>query len=228
MSFAAIVLTGFSIGFLGSLHCVGMCGPIAFSMLQNSGNVAAVLLYNLGRALSYAFMGLVLGLIGNQFALAGYQQGLSIASGILILVLFFASRWTDVKIPYLASWQNSVRNLLSGIMSKPKTYWFPFELGLVNAWLPCGLVYLALLPALATGNAYAAAGLMFSFGLGTMPLMILLLTAGTMLSVSIRQRINRYIPYLILITACLLILRGLGLGIPYLSPSASGSVHCAE
>ncbi len=228
MSFSAIFLTGLSIGFIGSMHCVGMCGPIALGILQPGGKISSILLYNFGRSLSYSFMGLVLGLLGNQFALAGYQQILSIGSGLIILVLFFVSRWTDARIPWLVYWQKALRDILSGIMSKPKTNWFPFEIGLVNAWLPCGLVYLALLPALATGNAYSAAALMFAFGLGTIPLMVLLLAAGSILSIRIRQKINRIIPYLIVLTACVLILRGMGLGIPYLSPSTSGSVHCAE
>ncbi|MBK9109771.1 MAG: sulfite exporter TauE/SafE family protein [Saprospiraceae bacterium] len=226
MSFELIVLTGLATGLFGSLHCVGMCGPIALSLSNTGQNIATSLLYNFGRAISYSFMGLFFGFIGNHFALAGLQQLLSILAGSLILIIFLFHYFIDGKPWWISRWYKTVQNALSELISKPKTSWFPFELGILNAWLPCGLVYLALMTAMASGSPWSGAGLMFFFGLGTIPLMFVLMLFGQKLHLKYRMHIQKMIPVFIIAVALLLILRGLNLGIPYLSPKAGFGESC--
>lgn len=226
MSFEWIVLTGLLTGFVGSLHCVGMCGPIALSVSHSGQNIRATLMYNFGRALSYSFMGFFFGFIGNHFALAGFQQSLSIVAGSLILLTFALHYFIKEKPWWIGRWYKTIQNALATLVSKPKTSWFPFELGILNAWLPCGLVYLALMPALASGNPLEGAALMFFFGLGTIPLLFLLMLFGHRMQLKYRNRIQKIIPVFIIAMALLLILRGMNLGIPFLSPHTGLGESC--
>ena len=83
-------LSGLALGFLGSLHCIGMCGPIALALPSQSKSKLSFysgrLLYNLGRVITYSIMGLIIGLIGQKINLAGYQQIISVILGIAILI----------------------------------------------------------------------------------------------------------------------------------------------
>jgi len=226
MNFEVVVLTGIGIGLAGSIHCIGMCGPIALTLTPGNHSWTPALLYNLGRALSYGTMGLVFGLIGNQFYLAGLQQTLSIVSGVLILLIFAIQYFGKNKQSWLNAWNRTIQRQISGLVSGPKGFWFPLELGLLNAWLPCGLVYLALMHALAAGSLWSGAGIMFFFGLGTVPLMLFFMLSGQKMMVWLRFNVQKFIPYFILLMALLLILRGLNLGIPYLSPKADAGMQC--
>lgn len=225
MSFELILFTGIGTGLIGSLHCIGMCGPIAWTLTQNGNTFVPALLYNFGRSLSYALMGLILGLIGNQFFLAGMQQLLSIGSGIIILIIFIMNLEAVKKLSVLAKWNLWIQKQLAHLVVGPKGFWFPFELGVLNAWLPCGLVYLALMHAMASGSVWAGAGIMFFFGVGTLPLMFIWMVSGAKLNQRYRNIVQKCMPWFVILMASLLILRGLNLGIPYISPSAGG-VNC--
>ena len=87
----AILLAGLIMGSLGSLHCIGMCGPIALSLpvVKNTSTsrFTGSLLYNLGRVITYSSLGFLFGLIGNSFILLGFQQWLSISLGIIIFLI---------------------------------------------------------------------------------------------------------------------------------------------
>lgn len=227
MNLIAIALAGFTMGILGSLHCIGMCGPIALGLSGSFDNKTErfknIILYNAGRSVSYATMGLVLGLIGNRFALAGYQQLLSISAGVIIMLIFIINYFFKNKINLLKAWNIKIQKLLGELLSRPKTNWYHLEVGILNAWLPCGLVYLALATALASADAWHGALFMLSFGIGTTPLMASLMFAGNYFSIAMRSKITKMIPVFILVSASLLILRGMNLGIPYVSPAVDAA-----
>lgn len=225
--------SGFLFGLLGSFHCVGMCGAIALALPGAGGPgwryVAGRGLYNLGRVTTYATLGTAAGLLGQSLRLAGWQQSLSLVSGGLIMLL--------VAVPerYLgraASWLGLAK-LLGQVKSK-LFYFYQrpslsalYTTGLLNGLLPCGLVYVALAGALSAPGVAGAAGYMALFGLGTLPLMLGLSLTGRLVPGAWRGHLRRAVPVLAAVLAGLFIVRGLGLGIPYLSPRLSGGVAAA-
>ena len=223
MDYSFLAFAGLSIGFLGSLHCLGMCGPLALSFSGNHNSELkrwqSIGLYNFGRALSYSLMGLALGLIGNQFALAGYQRGLSMGAGVLVLFFLFYTYIYKGRFSIRPLWTKSIQQRLGQLINKPRTGRYYLQVGLLNGWLPCGLVYLALASALATGSILKSGALMFFFGLGTIPLMAALMYAGQYMTTALRVKLMSIVPYFIFIAALILILRGMNLGIPLLSPA---------
>lgn len=217
-----MIYTALLLGFFGSFHCIGMCGPVAFSLPSPSSNwFKSRLFYNLGRIQTYLLLGLMVGLAGKTFALSLSQQALSVVSGGLIF-LFFISWVFGI---HFFTWNRSLQKLSSWVKQqmsfylKKRTLFSFFLIGMANGLLPCGLVYLALAGALATGHIIEGAFYMSLFGLGTFPAMLATSLAGNLLQRSFRTLIyKKMLPLLTLTFALLLILRGLNLGIPYLSP----------
>lgn len=218
------IWAGFVIGFLGSFHCVGMCGPIALALpIGKASNLQLVIsriLYNLGRVVTYAFFGAIFGLFGKGIAFAGMQRYASIALGVTILLYYlmpskFKGKLSVTK-PYL---------LMSGFVKKsfhsltksgsPSSL---FVFGIVNGFLPCGFVYVALAGAMTTGDFISGSLFMALFGLGTTPIMLATSLVGKFVTNSVRTKINKLIPVFAIILALIFILRGLSLGIPFLSP----------
>lgn len=218
-----MIIAAFMMGLLGSFHCVGMCGPIALSLpLTHDSNLAkftGALLYNSGRIITYAAFGIVFGLIGKSFALFGYQQWLSVFLGILIIFfIILPKRLSAFKSNnYILVFFEKLRSALGRLFAR-KNYSSLFSIGFLNGLLPCGLVYMAAAVALAYGDVMNSMLFMAFFGLGTLPMMWSIAFFGNYVSVSIRQKIRKAYPYMMTLLACLLILRGLGLGIPYVSP----------
>jgi hypothetical protein len=210
-------------GMLGSFHCVGMCGPLALSLPLKNDSAATkffgAMLYNAGRIVTYSVFGLVFGLIGKSVALFGYQQWLSVILGITILVfLLLPKKITAVKNKNsMLNFFEKLRQALGQLFFK-KTRSSLFAIGLLNGLLPCGLVYMAAAGAVATGDLLSSVLFMAFFGLGTLPVMWSIAFFGNYVSMGIRQRIRKLYPYMMMLMACLLILRGMGLGIPYVSP----------
>lgn len=214
----------FIIGLFGSLHCVGMCGPLAFAFPQQQESTWKVVLkkamYNLGRAISYAFLGLLIGLLGKQLWLAGVQQAISMVSGILIVVAVLPKIIKLGKAQnYKASiFQQFVNRVIAKAISRNAGHLY---LGILNGFLPCGFVYLALATAINTSSAYQSALFMFVFGLGTTPLMLMAMLGVNFSKPILRRKINLLLPYLSLCLGLWFIVRGLSLDIPYLSPKIS-------
>lgn len=218
-----LFVVAFSIGMLGSFHCVGMCGPLALSLpLSNNGFFAkfsGALLYNAGRIVTYSCFGLVFGLIGKSFALFGFQQWLSIILGTLILFFIILPKKTQLfkqangAIVFFEKLRSSLGKLFSIKNSSSL-----FAIGLLNGLLPCGLVYMAVAGAVATADVLDSILFMAFFGLGTVPVMWSIAFFGNYIGVGIRQKIRKAYPYMMALMACMLILRGMGLGIPYVSP----------
>ncbi len=224
----------FLLGLLGSAHCAGMCGPIALALAGGGEPRARFLLtrslYNAGRVLTYVALGLLVGLLGHALRLAGWQQGLSIAAGVALLLgaIFYLRGAPGWWHPPAALTRGFAR--LQGVWGRlmaRRSAGGLFGLGLLNGLLPCGLVYAALAGAAATGSAAGGAAFMLVFGLGTFPAMLAISVFGHALAPALRRRLNALIPAGLALMAGLLILRGLGLGIPYLSPAYDATTGAA-
>lgn len=212
----------FFIGLFGSVHCVGMCGPLAFAVPSVRNNwlpvVADKILYNIGRIITYSFLGLIIGFIGKQLWLYGLQQGVSIFSGLLIIVAGF-SRILKIRIAangYFSKLLLPLNRLLNYALKHRAGH---LVVGLLNGFLPCGFVYLALAGAINTSSPVAAAEYMFWFGAGTFPLMLLATVSSGFAGPLVRRRINKFIPYFMVCLGFWFLLRGMQLNIPYLSPA---------
>ena len=214
------------LGLAGSLHCVGMCGPLALALpvgMSRASFLAGRLLYNAGRLVTYAVFGAGFGLIGKTYVLAGLQRGLSIAVGVVLLGWLYARTrpgqfvFAQRIIPQL------IAPLKMALAKQLRARALPslFAVGLLNGLLPCGLVYLALAAAAATGTATDGALAMLVFGAGTVPAMLAVSLCGQPLHAGLRLRFQRAVPVLVAVLAVLFILRGLSLGIPYVSPDLS-------
>ena len=217
------MLTGLVLGLMGSFHCVGMCGPIALSLPLRgntfAGKALGGILYNLGRTVTYGIMGALFGLIGQGFQLMGFQRWISIAMGALMIISILLpsltkgldwSRW----IPFSGNVRKGIQQLF-----QRKSNAALFFIGLLNGLLPCGLVYMAVAGAIGIGDFYLGIGFMVLFGLGTLPMLLAVSLLGSLITISVRKRINQVIPYVVVIIGMLFVLRGLSLGIPYISPS---------
>lgn len=215
----------FMIGLLGSVHCIGMCGPLAFAVpvLQSGWGYLVLdkLIYQAGRIIAYCFLGIFIGLLGKQIWLVGIQQGVSILSGLLILIAA-ASRLFKLSIAGSGTILLKPFNRLFGYALKHKAN--HLIIGIINGFLPCGFVYLAMAGAVNTGSVNAAVSYMFWFGLGTLPLMFIAGISAGFTGIAFRKRINQVLPYLMLFLGCWFILRGLELNIPYLSPPANTTI----
>ncbi|MDQ2862912.1 MAG: sulfite exporter TauE/SafE family protein [Bacteroidota bacterium] len=218
-----IIITAFLMGMLGSFHCIGMCGPIALSLpLQNDNalqKISGALLYNFGRVVTYSLFGLLFGFIGKSFALFGFQQWLSVILGVvIILFIILPKRLSFFKTNNsLLKFFGKLRSALGKLFAQ-KNFSSLFSIGLLNGLLPCGLVYMAAAVAVVSGDVINSMMFMAFFGLGTLPMMWGIAFFGNYVSISIRQKIRKAYPYMMTLLACLLILRGMGLGIPYVSP----------
>ena len=222
-----ILLTAIVLGLVGSLHCAGMCGPLALALpmtgTSRASFVTGRIAYNLGRILTYCMLGAVFGLLGQTIAFAGFQRWVSIIAGVAILIGLVLSTRFATSLPVA----RAVTRIKSGLGSllRQRSIFATFALGSLNGLLPCGLVYAACAGAVATGGLLSGAEYMAAFGLGTVPMMLGIGLIGQKLQFTLRFKLQRLIPASVAIIAVLLILRGLSLGIPYLSPElASGAV----
>lgn len=220
MFWSALIL-----GVLGSFHCVGMCGPVAFMLPVDRSNnikkISQITAYHIGRLLAYSFIGLVFGIVGKSLSIFGFQQQLSIAIGVLMIVVIVIPQKTfntyNVSKP-IYKVITKVKSALGKALKK-KTMDTFLTIGFLNGFLPCGLVYMAVFATIANGGVANGTLYMVVFGLGTVPLMTSAIYFSHFLKGKTRQRIQKVIPVFVIIIGTLFILRGLGLGIPYLSPA---------
>ena len=220
-----MLYTALLLGIISSLHCIGMCGPIAMMLPVDRTNPSRkalqILVYHLGRLTAYGLLGLVFGLLGRGFYLAGMQQHLSITVGVLMIVVVVVPE----KVLARYNFSKPVYKIIAAIKShlgqqfKRKSVDALFTIGLLNGFLPCGMVYAALFGALAMPNLMSSMSYMFLYGLGTVPLMSAVVYMSQWISQPVRQRIQKLIPVVAVFVGLLFIVRGLGLGIPYVSPS---------
>jgi sulfite exporter TauE/SafE len=206
------MLTAIITGFLGSLHCVGMCGSLVLALKTRYWYQSV--LYHLGRSLMYALLGLLFGLFGRGLYLAGFQQYLSVFLGIVMIIFVLLPQQ---NFPFLYKIYQQTRNYFNPLQQQNKHFSI-FILGFLNGLLPCGLVYAAIFAAISTANAGYGALYMFLFGLGTMPLLLILGLTHKTLPMAWRTNLLKIVPFFIVLVGILLIMRGLDLGIPYVSP----------
>ena len=227
------LLAAISLGFLGSFHCIGMCGPIALTIpVKRTSSLSIIgggLVYNLGRIFTYACLGLIFGLLGQGFVLAGGQSILSVVLGIIILVLLLFPHMTGkyLRAGILFGLVEKLKATLRRLFGMHSLRALLF-IGILNGLLPCGLVYLGIAGAVATGDVLKGALFMAAFGAGTLPAMLAITVIRDYISVRFRQGIRSVMPMLVGAMAVLLILRGMNLGIPYVSPSieSNGKTEC--
>jgi len=221
----------FFMGLLGSLHCVAMCGPLLLALPAGKGHGRIVfnrIIYQIGRILTYTGLGLVIGFISIGAEYKGWQQGLSIfTGGVLVsmgLFTFFGHHSSGIV---------KAQQKLFAPLFKRMGYWLykpggNFIVRMRNGFLRCGMEYMALATALNTGNTVGGGRFMLLFGLGTLPLMLITGIAGNYVKRIIPFKLSTWLPTLFLIMGLWFILRGSNLDIPYLSPLIypEGMVTC--
>ena len=220
----AVLTGGLIIGLFSSLHCVGMCGPLALSLpvyhLSSSQRFLALLLYQLGRIVTYTVLGLIFGYAGRHLYIAGLQQGFSIGLGIfmLVMIMLYYIYHRNIQPSFLNNFYKNIQRLIGSLLKSSTSTASFAVLGMANGLLPCGMVYVAVAGALTTGSVLHSMLFMAMFGAGTLPAMMAFGLLGARLTLPVRQTLRRIIPYGITVMALILILRGLNLGIPYISP----------
>lgn len=218
----------FALGLLGSLHCAAMCGPLMLALPVPPGGPARFILgrtvYQLGRIATYSLLGVVAGLMGKSILFIGLQRWLSIALGVGILGGFLLSKKVSLSAPVVR-----VVTRLKAAMSvqlQRRSFRALVLLGMLNGLLPCGLVYVAMAGAVSRGTIPGGVMYMAAFGLGTLPTMLGISLSGKLFPMTLRMRLRRAIPVGVCVLAGLLILRGMALGIPYVSPDLAAGGCC--
>lgn len=220
-----MLFTAFIFGLISSFHCIGMCGPIAMMLPVDRNNqakkVTQIITYHIGRLFAYSTIGFIFGMLGKGFLLAGMQQKMSIFIGIAMILIILIPE----KVVANYNFSKPIFKVISKIKTtlgsqfKNKSYKSLFTIGLLNGFLPCGMVYVALFGAIAMQNPTLGILYMVLFGLGTVPMMSSIVYLNSFLTIPIRNKIQKAIPYVVVFLGIVFILRGLGLGIPYISPS---------
>ncbi len=226
------MLTGLVFGATGSLHCVGMCGPLVLAVPGPKAPWRfwmGRLIYHTGRTLAYMTLGGLIGALGWAVALQGYQGGLSLALGLLMLSAVLirpVRRWVKRFEAAPARLLSTLRGPLQALMKQPGLG-NQFALGVLNGLLPCGFSYAAIATALAAGSLINSMLFMGAFGLATFPALLAVQWMGRRAPASWRARLLKLAPYGIAVVGLLLILRGLSLG-TFLSPELREAVFSPE
>jgi len=224
----ASVIAGFSLGMVGSLHCVGMCGPLAIALpvqhLTAVKKFVSLLIYQLGRIVTYAALGLLFGSLGRGLYLAGLQQWLSVGLGIFILIsaLVYFLRKRTVHLIFLNRFYSMIQLVIGKLLRSGKGVPAFFLMGMANGFLPCGMVYMAVAGAVSSVSITHSVIFMALFGAGTLPAMMMVGYFGQTIPMSMRTSMRKAVPYFIAVMGLILVLRGLNLGIPFISPEMPG------
>lgn len=230
MSYHALA---FFMGLFGSLHCVAMCGPLVLAL--STGNPCAPwrtvinkIGYQVGRVAMYGLLGLAMGGIGHLFEIKGWQQGITIFTGLMLigggLFSLFGRRF------------HGLLRLQQRFMI-PLTRWIGYWLyrpgghlivGMLNGLLPCGMVYMALAAALSADSVGNGGVFMLLFGLGTWPAMLSVSLLAGFAKTRIRINLAFWLPMIFLLMGGWFLLRGANLDVPYLSPLIypKGAIVC--
>lgn len=226
------VISGFIMGALSSFHCIGMCGPLTFILPLNNANkfdkIKGVLLYNIGRVSTYTLLGLALGNLGKRILITTSEQKISVVLGcaIVLFALYTLLRKHFAVVRIATVEQHLQKAMIT--LSQKRGLSSLYFMGMLNGLLPCGMVSLALTAAVATGSIQGGATFMAAFGSGTLPLMLMFSLFGYAISFPVRNYIKKLMPVMLFAAGALLILRGMNIGIPYISPhiEAASAVSC--
>lgn len=219
-----VLISGFTLGAAGSLHCIGMCGPLSLALpvhhLSKSQKTIYLFIYQLGRVVTYSLIGLIFGLAGRRIYISGYQQWFSIGLGIAVLLLaalYFFRSYT-IHFGFLNRFYSAIQKMIGKILKNAGSPFSFLLMGLANGLLPCGLIYVAVAATLSFTEVFHSIIFMAMFGLGTLPAMMLVASAGQRLKVKTRELFRKAVPYFVVAMGLILIMRGLNLGIPFISP----------
>lgn len=225
------IIAGFSLGLISNLHCIGMCGPLVIAVPISDNPTRKwidILTYHLSRIFVYGILGLFIGMLGSQLSIWGMQQAVSIIGGVIILIYAISKIFKTSFLPNKETQLNKkITQWIVYFMSNQSLY-SKAILGALNGLLPCGLVYIALAASLVYGNIFNSMAHMIAFGLGTFPSLILIMLFKHKMNFSLRTKINKLTPYFLGLVACILILRGMNLGLPYISPKLNDKHSCCE
>lgn len=206
--------TALGLGFIGSFHCVGMCGPIVLGLPRSDSNISAITfnatIYNLGRISVYALFGLLFGFLGKEIAIAGFQSTLSIFLGILIIiaVVFSKKIYRKKRHILIQKFINTI-NKSYGILIRKNSKSALLGMGILNGLLPCALVYSGLAAAVLTETPYHSMFYMALFGLGTLPALFTIYVSPNFISLDLRRKFRKYIPYMAFSLGVFLVFRGI-------------------
>lgn len=205
-------ITALVIGFLGSLHCAGMCSPLAMAV-TNMSKPAFInrFTYNGGRILSYGLQGVVAASIGSIFEFTGIQDALSITLGTLLIVAGFTGM-TSINIPILTAGIQRMTTFIKIRLSdfiKRKTKVALIATGMLNGLLPCGLTYMALTFCLTITHPLDGFLYMLVFGLGTLPVMLGLTSVVQLLMTRVNLNFRKLTTITMVVLGVLLITRSL-------------------
>ena len=218
------------LGFLGSFgHCVGMCGPltVAFSLSNQQENLTWQqqfkfhALLNLGRMLSYAFVGAGIGALGSVLVEGGQLAGvgsdlrhwIAIITGMMLIWFGLGQVKPDFlpHIPLLHPiLKGNLHNRLSASMIKLSAqtqWWTPALLGMTWGLMPCGFLYAAQIKAAATGDLWQGVATMLAFGMGTLPIMLGIGVSTALISKDRRSQLFRLGGWVTLIIGAITLLR---------------------
>lgn len=207
------MISAFIIGFVGSLHCVGMCGPLNLLVLKNSNSLRPTARYHIGRILAYAILGILLGFLGESLQIIKMQQvtAFVLGAGLLLLYGIPSMRHKIERFYYQSTFYRFIqKKLTSGFAGKGK--WILS--GFANGFLPCGLTYVAAASAIAIGGLFEGILFMTLFGLGTLPALLLVTLSGTWSARKWKMWIPRAISLVAILSGSILIFRGLLLSYP--------------
>ena len=197
-----------------------MCGPLSLALAGARRNAfpAWPWLHHGGRITTYSVLGAASGALGAAIVWAGFERWLSIGAGAAALILalgqFRGSNGVGAHVAF--NLKNHFAQLLKG-----SSAWSTVGLGALNGLLPCGLVYLACAAAASSGSVAGGIVIMWAFGLGTLPMLFGIHFASRSFGWANPARWRRTILICSMIAGGLLILRGMALGVPYVSPSIS-------
>lgn len=213
-----VYLSGLILGLGASLHCLGMCGPLVMAVPMKSTNTYdrawGITQYHIGKTATYALLGLLVGVVGISIKTFQWMQVLSVICGVLIILFAWAK---FVKIPFGKTFVQKFTQFSGRALNKLFKSNLPFKplfFGSINGLLPCGLVYIALINSILAGSPLQSMLAMVFFGLGTVPV----LTFARVISQRMKWKTNRWTPVLVTVVGAMIILRGLNLNIPYISP----------
>jgi sulfite exporter TauE/SafE len=195
---------------------------IPFQILSSGRKWAALALYHFGRISIYALMGVILYSFKSVFN-PHIQQYVSIIIGALLLIAGILSFLPNTGFRNKLPWSGYVQKKIGRFMVKPSLYGL-FLAGVLNGLLPCGLVYMALAASVNAAAPIDAALSMYAFGIGTMPMLVGITIFKSRLRLQY-STLKKMVPAVMLFFGCLFILRGLNLGIPYLSPKVEVTAH---
>lgn len=230
MSYLALA---FFMGLFGSLHCVAMCGPLVLAFTTNHGHRAwrvlvHTILYQIGRVAMYGLLGLAIGAIGHVLDIKSWQQGITLATGFLLVTLGVAALFGRQAHAFVRLQQRFVTPLTRWV-----GYWLyrpggHLVVGMLNGLLPCGMVYMGLTAALSADSLQGSCLFMLSFGLGTWPAMVAVALIGSFAKARLKFNFAFWLPVISIVMGGWFLLRGANLDIPYLSPLIypKGAIVC--